>query len=94
MSRLSRLEQETIISFNAAEDIANIYSSDPVWIRKIEKIKGHSKIGLGMEVNVSKKWIRLQKPNKLSPEAKAKASARMKAMAKSKSADRKKKAQK
>lgn len=36
--RLSKYEQETIISFNAAEDVANIYTADPAWIRKLDKL--------------------------------------------------------
>ena len=64
--RLSRLEQETIISFNAAEDTANIYSSDPVWARKIQKMKGSRKYSVGYEVDVPKNWIRIQRPPQLS----------------------------
>lgn len=36
--RLSRYEQETIINFNAEEDTAKIYTADPVWIRKLDKL--------------------------------------------------------
>lgn len=34
---LSKVEMETIISFNAAEDTAELYTADPVWIRKLDK---------------------------------------------------------
>lgn len=35
---LSRCEQETIINFNAEENTAEIYTADPVWMRKIDKL--------------------------------------------------------
>ncbi len=35
---LSRVEQETIIGLNAAEDTAELYMADPVWIRKMDKL--------------------------------------------------------
>lgn len=35
---LSRYEQETIINFNAEEDTAELYTADPVWIRKLDKL--------------------------------------------------------
>lgn len=35
---LSRVEQEVVISFNAEEDTADLYTADPVWIRKMDKI--------------------------------------------------------
>lgn len=35
---LSRYEQETIINLNVAEDAAEIYTTDSVWIRKMDKL--------------------------------------------------------
>lgn len=35
---LSKVEMETIISFNAAEDTAELYTADPVWMRKLDKL--------------------------------------------------------
>ena len=35
---LTNIERETIIIFNAAEDIAEIYTADPVYIRKLDKL--------------------------------------------------------
>lgn len=35
---LSRYEQEVTIGFNAEEDTAEIYTADPVWIRKLDKL--------------------------------------------------------
>lgn len=34
----SKYEQEVIIGFNAAEGTAEIYTADPVWIRKMDKL--------------------------------------------------------
>ena len=34
----SRYEQETTIGFNALEDTAELYTADPVWIRKMDKL--------------------------------------------------------
>ncbi len=33
---LTRYEQEVVINLNAEEDVAIIYSSNPVWLRKME----------------------------------------------------------
>lgn len=35
---LSRFEQEVSITFNAGEDVADLYTADPVWIRKLDKL--------------------------------------------------------
>lgn len=36
---MSGFEREVLISFNAAEDMAEIYTADPVWIRKMDKLR-------------------------------------------------------
>ncbi|MBD5479575.1 MAG: hypothetical protein HDR14_09830 [Lachnospiraceae bacterium] len=33
-----KIEQETLISFNAGEDTAELYTADPVMIRKMDKL--------------------------------------------------------
>ena len=38
MVGLSRYEQEVIINFNAAEDTAELYTADTVWMRKLDKL--------------------------------------------------------
>lgn len=38
MAELSRYEQEVIINFNAAEDMAELYTADTVWMRKLDKL--------------------------------------------------------
>ena len=35
---LSKYEQEVIINFNADDNTATLYSSNPVWIRKMDKL--------------------------------------------------------
>ena len=35
---LSKVEMETIIGFNAAEETAELYTADPVWMRKLDKL--------------------------------------------------------
>lgn len=80
--RLTKEEQETIILFNAKDDTANISSLDPVWQRKIQKIKGSHQVGAYWEVDVPKKLISIRQERKLTPEQKAKLSARMKSMKK------------
>jgi hypothetical protein len=36
--KLSNLEKETIITFNAAENHAEIYTCEPKWINKMDKL--------------------------------------------------------
>lgn len=40
MSRynLSKYEQEVVINFNAGEDAADLYTANPTWIRKMDKL--------------------------------------------------------
>ncbi|MDO4978254.1 MAG: hypothetical protein Q4E53_13465 [Eubacteriales bacterium] len=38
MSKLSRYEQETIINFNAGEEMATVYTRDPAVIRKLDSL--------------------------------------------------------
>lgn len=35
---LSKYEQEVILNFNAEDNTATLYSSNPVWIRKMDKL--------------------------------------------------------
>jgi hypothetical protein len=36
--QLTRLEQETIVNSNAEEKMAEVYTADPVFIRKLDKM--------------------------------------------------------
>lgn len=35
---LSKYEQEVVINFNVGEDTADLYTANPVWIRKMDKL--------------------------------------------------------
>lgn len=35
---LAKVEQEVVITFNAGEDFAELYTADPVYIRKMDKL--------------------------------------------------------
>ncbi len=37
-ANLNKFERETIISFNAGEDAAVLYTADPVWMRKLDRL--------------------------------------------------------
>jgi hypothetical protein len=82
---LSAYEQETIISFNKAEDIAHIFTCEKTWQKHLE-----GKLGLkpvmdngfgGKDYEIEKKRIRPPRaPVRLSAEARAKLTKRMKDM--------------
>lgn len=57
---MSKSEQETIITFNAADKMANIWSSDPVWMRKLEALGGTNN-GHSVEIDVPKTAIKVSK---------------------------------
>lgn len=38
MTKLSRYEQETIINFNAGEEMATVYTRDPAVIRRLDAL--------------------------------------------------------
>lgn len=76
--KLTKAEQETIITFSASDTTANIYTTDPVWERRIQKIEAPHKDGAGWSVDVPKKWVRVQRPPKVSEEAAKKRSEALK----------------
>lgn len=85
MSRLSRLEQETIITFNAEETHAEIYTCDPVMIRRYDKLVAKSSVitvvetGINHRVyNCPKKMIKVALPRQVSEENREKLSLRAK----------------
>ena len=67
---LTRLEQETVIVFNAAEDTIEIETFDPVYIRKLDKMcaefpdvyKKKPTVTDGGSYIMSKKFLRFAKP--------------------------------
>lgn len=72
---LTRYEQEVVINLNADEDMATVYSANPAWIRKMDKlvqefpevfrIKRQTEISKTYEL--PKKLVRIGKPRELSP---------------------------
>jgi len=79
--RLSRYEQETIINFNQAEDVAYIYTCSKAWMQHLEKklsLKPKQINYYAREYECPKSWIKKPlKPRKLSGEQKRKLSQRL-----------------
>lgn len=82
---LTRLEQETVIVFNAAEDTAEIETFDPVYIRKLDKLcdelpnvykKKSMSLGDGGSYVMPKKLLRFAKPTERHMTEEQKAAAR------------------
>lgn len=80
-------EQETVITFNRAEDTAQIYTADPVMIRKLDNLRQKtSVVTVKNETESSKtyilpkKFIRVQKPPERSEEQKQAAAERLQKM--------------
>ncbi len=88
--RLSSFEQETIINFNKAEDIAYIFTYEKTWQQHLEKrlgLKPTMDNGFsGKEYEIDKRRIRPPRaPVRLSAEARAKLTKRMKDMSQKRS---------
>lgn len=72
--KLSRYEQEVVINLNADEDEATVYTANPVWLRKMDKLNKEfpEVIRLKSWTEVSKTYIlpknliRIGKPRILS----------------------------
>ena len=72
--KLSRYEQEVVINFNADDEMATVYSANPAWIRKMDKLckefpdvfcaKRWTETSKTYEV--PKKYVRIGKPRELS----------------------------
>lgn len=86
---LTRLEQETIINFNAAEAEVDVYTADPVYIRKLDKLcesnpdsyKCYQRDDESARYTVStKKLVRFAKPTTVTDEQREAASERMRSM--------------
>ena len=71
---LTRYEQEVVINFNADDEMATVYSANPVWIRKMDAlvkefpdifhVKRQTEISKTYEM--PKKFVRIGKPRELS----------------------------
>ena len=74
MSSLKRIEQETIINFNASEDEAIVYTSDKVTIRKLDALvsefpnvyKCTKVTDIDRTYSMPKKYVCYCKPRKIS----------------------------
>lgn len=88
MTKLSRYEQETIINYNAGDNLATVYSRDPVVIRKLDALViefpevyrciGYTDIDKTYEM--PKSFISYRKPRKLSETQREQARKRMNAI--------------
>ena len=73
---LSKFEQETIITFNAEEKTAEIYTADPVQIRRLDSLctefpdtyKLKKQDSVSKTYTVPKEYITFRKPRNISPE--------------------------
>lgn len=85
MTKLSRYEQETIINFNAGEEMATVYTRDPAVMRKLDALviefpEVYRCIG---ETDIDKTYempklsVSYRKPRKLSEEQREQARQRM-----------------
>lgn len=85
MSKLSRYEQETIINFNAGEEMATVYTRDPAVMRRLDALViefpevyrciGYTDIDKTYEM--PKSSVTYRKPRKLSEEQRILAKQRM-----------------
>lgn len=83
--KLSRYEQETIINFNAGEEMATVYTRDPAVIRRLDALViefpevyrciGYTDIDKTYEM--PKSSVTYRKPRKLSEEQREQARKRM-----------------
>ena len=72
--KLSRYEQEVVINLNADEDEATVYTANPVWMRKMDKlhkefpdiIRLKSWTEVSKTYVLPKKLVRIGKPKVLS----------------------------
>ncbi len=71
--KLSRYEQEVVINLNADEDEATVYTANPAWIRKMDKLHKEFpdiiRLKSWMEVSktyvLPKNFVRIGKPRVL-----------------------------
>lgn len=74
MGKLTLAERETIINYNQEGKRANVYTCDPVLIRKLDKIIIAGNAGIELEsediysksYTVPKKWVKIRPPKVLS----------------------------
>lgn len=69
------IERETTVTYNAEEDVACVWSADPVFQRRMEKlgvepcrVDRRGEHGESRSYRVPKKWVKVKPPRQLSPE--------------------------
>lgn len=85
MTKLSRYEQETIINFNAGEEMATVYTRDPAVMRRLDALviefpEVYRCIGatdIDKTYEMPKLSVSYRKPRKLSEEQREQARKRM-----------------
>ena len=85
MTPLTRYEQETIINFNAGEQIATVYTRDRAVMRKLDRLvaefpdiyKLTGQTDIDKTYSMPKSYVSYRKPRKLSDEQREQARLRM-----------------
>lgn len=85
MSKLTRTEKETIINYNDAESVANIYSCNKNMIKKLlqlekeypDKVSVTYRSDVSLNVEIPKDWIKISAPRKLTDKQREAARERM-----------------
>lgn len=85
MSKLTRAEKETIINYNDAESIANIYSCNKNMIEKLlqlekeypDRVLVTYRSDVSLNVEIPKEWIKISAPRKLTDKQRQAARERM-----------------
>ena len=85
MIKFSKHEQETVVTFNAAEETATVYTCDPIYMRKLDKaavkrpdtFKCISKTDYDRKYEMPKSAVRFHAKRELSEEHKEELSNRM-----------------
>lgn len=88
MSRLTKYEMETIVNFNEAEAVGNIYTCNRALRRKLEqwaqerpnecRLDRVSRFGEAVAYFVPKSWVHIYPPRQISEEQRSAMAARMK----------------
>lgn len=89
MGRLTRYEQETIISFNEAETVAGVHTHNKALRRKLERwaqdrpeecrLEKVTRFGEAVDYLVPKSWVHIYPPRQISEKQRAAMAERMKA---------------
>ena len=88
MTKLSRYEQETIINYNAGEEMATVYTREPVVIRRLDALviefpdvyKCIAETDIDKTYEIPKSFISYRKPRILSEAQREQARKRMNAI--------------